>query len=317
MTGKRVAITGASGLIGSALTATLAARGDDVIRLVRRPPESSAEARWSPERGLESPGTLERIDAVVHLAGESIAASRWTASRKLRLRDSRILATDRLTRSLAGLSHPPATFVMASGIGIYGDRGDEVLTESSEPGTGFLAELAREWEAAAAPARERGLRVVVLRMGLVLSPRGGLLQRLLLPFRLGVGGPVGRRNAWWSWVALDDVIGLLLHAIDRREVTGAYNVVAPGAVTGAAFTRALGRALHRPALLPVPPAMLRLVFGEMADEAILASTHVEPRRALESGYAFDFPELDLALAHLLGPRARAASGVDRARGRDA
>lgn len=282
------------------MTAALAARGDVPIRLVRRAPSSADEVEWSPERGLVSPAALEAVDALVHLAGESIAANRWTEARKRRLRESRVPATERLTRSLAALAHPPGVFVMASGIGIYGDRGDERVSEASEPGRGFLAQLARDWEAAAAPARERGIRVVAVRFGLVLTPRGGVLQRLLPPFRLGIGGTVGRPRAWWSWIALDDVVGLLLHALDTSRLEGPCNAVAPGAVIGREFARALGRALHRPALLPVPAFALRLAFGEMANEAILASIRVEPRRALESGYTFRFPQLDAALAHLLG-----------------
>lgn len=260
------------------------------------------EVEWSPERGLATPAALEGIDAVVHLAGEGIATSRWSESRKQRLRDSRVAATERLTRGLAALGRPPAAFVMASAIGIYGDRGDELLSEASAPGVGFLAELACDWEGAAAPARQRGVRVVALRLGLVLSRRGGVLQRLLTPFRLGVGGTVGYARAWWSWIALADVVGLLFHAIDTPRLDGPCNATAPGAVTAEAFARALGRALHRPTLLPVPPLALRLAFGEMADEVLLASLRVEPRRALDSGYRFRFPELAPALADLLGVR---------------
>jgi uncharacterized protein len=297
---RRVAITGARGLLGSAVAAALTARGDIVIRLVRHAVAAADEARWSPAQGIESPAALGGLDAVVHLAGEGIADARWTPERKRALRESRVPATEKLARSLAALAPPPATLVAASAVGYYGDRGDEVLTEASAPGRGFLAGLASEWEAAAAPARDAGVRVATLRFGLVLTPRGGLLQKLLPPFRLGLGGPVGRPGAWWSWVALDDVVGLVLHALDTPSLAGPCNVVAPEAVTTARFAVALGRAVHRPAIFPVPAFALRLAFGEMADEMMLSSARVEPRVARETGYVFAEPRLDAALAHLLG-----------------
>ncbi len=208
-------------------------------------------------------------------------------------------ATEGLARSLAGLASAPATLLTASAIGIYGDRGDEWLDEDSPPGSGFLAGLARDWESASEPARARGIRVVALRIGLVLSPRGGLLERLLPLFRLGLGGAVGRPGAWWSWIALDDVVGLVLHALETPELRGACNAVAPEAVTGGEFARALGHALRRPALLPVPPFALRLALGEMADGMLLTSLRVSPRRAVQSGYAFHHPRLDAALSDCL------------------
>ena len=299
----RVGITGASGLIGAALTRELTRRGDRVVKLVRRAPASSDEARWSPEAGIEPAEGSSGLDAVVHLAGENIAASRWTPERKRLLRDSRVGATRALAESLARLGPQVPTLVTASATGIYGSRGDELLTEASAPGSGFLAELACEWEAAANPARDAGTRVATVRFGLVLSPGGGLLERLLLPFRMGVGGPVGDPRAWWSWVTLEDAVGVILHALTHPDLKGPCNAVAPGAVTNGAFATALGRAVHRPALLPVPAFALRLLFGEMADEMILASQHVLPARALETGYVFRQPELSGALEAVLAPGA--------------
>ena len=294
----RVAITGASGLIGTALARELVRRGDRVVRLVRRAPASSDEARWSPERGIEPGAASDALDAVVHLAGENIAASRWTPERKRKLRDSRVGATRALAESLARLGTPVATLVTASATGIYGSRGDESLTELSSPGSGFLAGLARDWEAAASAAYEAGTRVAAVRVGLVLSPQGGLLQRLLPPFRLGLGGPVGDPRAWWSWVTLDDAVGVIIHVLHERAIEGPCNAVAPGAVTNGSFATALGHALHRPALLPVPAFALKLLLGEMAEELILASLRVLPARALETGYAFRHPDLPGALEAL-------------------
>jgi uncharacterized protein (TIGR01777 family) len=298
--GVRVAVTGSSGLIGSAVVGTLGRRGDSVLRLVRRPPISQEEVRWNPAQGLDTLDRLEGLDAIVHLTGAPIDEARWTAERKRLLRDSRVGSTETLVRALALLARPPGALVMASAMGIYGNRGDEVLTESSSTGNGFLARLTRDWEAAAAPARALGVRVVPLRFGLVLTPRGGVLARLLLPFRLGLGGPVGHRDAWWSWIALDDVVGLVLHAIASPALDGAVNAVAPEPVSSAEFARTLGRVLGRPAVMPVPPLALRIAFGELADEGMLASLRVEPKRALASGYSFQWPRLQPALEAMLG-----------------
>ncbi len=299
----RVGITGASGLIGNALTRELTRRGHRVVKLVRRVPASRDEARWSPEVGIEPSEGSHGLDAVVHLAGENIAASRWTPARKRLLRDSRVSATRALAGSLSRLGSHVPTLVTASAIGIYGSRGDEVLSEASAPGTGFLPELACEWEAAASPARDAGTRVVAGRFGLVLSREGGLLERLLPPFRWGLGGPVGDPRAWWSWVTLEDAVGVLIHALTHPAIEGPCNAVAPGAVCNGVFAGALGQALHRPALLPVPAFALRLLLGEMADEMILASLHVIPARALETGYVFRHPELAGALKAVLAPGA--------------
>lgn len=297
---RAVAITGSSGLIGSALRERLAVAGARVLRLVRRPESAPDEVRWDPDNAVLDPARLEGLDAVIHLSGVGIADRRWSESRKRLLVSSRVGATRVLAESLCRLQHPPPVLVTASAIGIYGDCGDERVDESSPAGTGFLARLAQDWEAAAAPARARGIRVVPLRHGLVLSKSGGVLGRMLTSFRLGIGGPIGRPGAWWSWIAIDDVIGLMEHVLATPRLDGPVNAVAPNAVTNAQFARTLGRVLHRPAWLPIPAVALRLVFGEMADEAILSSIRVDPRRAFETGYAFRFPALPEALERVLG-----------------
>jgi uncharacterized protein (TIGR01777 family) len=298
----RVAITGASGLIGSALAARLAAAGHGVVRLVRRPARGAGEAAWDPVHGVTDLDALEGIDALVHLAGESIAAGRWSAARKRRLYDSRVPATQALCASLGRMRQRPSVLVSASAMGYYGDRGDELLDELSAAGHGFLADLVNRWEEAAGTAIHHGIRVVCVRSGLVLAAHGGALAPMLPLFRLGLGGPLADGRAWWSWIVLDDVVRLILHAITHSEVAGAVNAVAPEPVRNLDFTRALARRLHRPALLPVPALALRLVFGEMADEVLLASIRVRPGRAQALGFVHEFPELERALAHVLDGR---------------
>jgi uncharacterized protein (TIGR01777 family) len=305
----RVAITGASGLIGSALAARLTAAGHGVVRLVRRPARGAGEAAWGAARGVIDLDAIEALDAVVHLAGESLASGRWTQARKRRIYDSRVVATHALCASLGRLRRRPAVLVCASAVGYYGDRGDELLDESSPPGRGFLADLVGRWEEAAATAAHHGIRVVSLRNGLVLAGNGGALAPMLPPFRLGLGGPLGDGRAWWSWIALDDVVGLILHAIARPDLAGAVNAVAPEPVRNADFTRALSACLRRPAWFPVPAFALRLVLGEMADEAVLASLRVLPARARASGFVPAFPDLEQALAHVLWPATRRLPGL--------
>jgi uncharacterized protein (TIGR01777 family) len=295
----RVAVTGASGLVGSALVPFLTTGGHAVTRLMRRADEPSA-IRWDPAAGTIDAAGLEGVDAVVHLAGESIASGRWTAERKARIRDSRVRGTRLLCETLARLGRPPRTLVAASAIGWYGDRGDAVVDEASAPGSGFLTDVCREWEAAAEPARVAGIRVVYLRFGIVLSPAGGALRQLLPPFRLGVGGRVGDGRQWMSWIAVDDAVGAIHHAIVTDGLAGAVNAVAPEAVTNAAFTAVLARVLRRPAVVPVPAAAMRLALGEMADALLLASTRVRPTRLEESGYGFRASGLEAALRRLLG-----------------
>ena len=295
-----VLVSGARGLIGSALVRGLLAAGDRVIRLTRTGGAAAAdEVGWDPSAGRIDAARLDGIDAVVHLAGESIAQARWTAARKARIWRSRVDGTMLLARALANLADPPSTMICASAVGYYGDRGDEILREESGPGTGFLADLCREWEAAAEPARARGIRVAHLRTGTVLSRDGGALSRLLPVFRLGLGGAIGSGRQYMSWIALADAIEAIRHVLARDELAGPVNLVSPHPVTNREFTRALGRAVRRPAVLPVPAWMLRLLFGDLADETLLASTRAEPARLLGTGYAFRLPSLGGALTALL------------------
>lgn len=295
-----VAISGASGLIGSALAAILTTGGHRVIHLVRSPTREPDTALWSPERGLENPEALEGVDAVVHLAGENIGDGRWTSSRRQRIRASRIDGTRNLVRSLAELSEPPRTFVCASAIGIYGSRGDELLDERSSPGDGFLASVCTEWEAAAAEANAFAARVPLLRFGVVVSPRGGFLPRMLPPFRAGVGGVVGSGDQSVSWISVDDAAAAAVHALLNGDVSGPVNVVSPEPVTNRELTRALGRVLRRPTVLPLPTAAVRALFGQMADETLLSSSRVEPSALQASGFVFRHERLEGALRHLLG-----------------
>ena len=303
----KVAVTGATGLIGSALVPFLSSGGHEAVALRRVSGRSGGDgdvASWDPETGAVSAAALDGLDAVVHLAGENIAGGRWTAGRKARIRDSRVDATRRLAEALAASPRPPRTLVAASAIGFYGDRGGEELDESSAPGDGFLPAVCQAWEAAAAPAREAGIRVVHLRIGIVLTPAGGALGQMLFPFRMGVGGVIGSGRQYMSWVALDDVLGGILHALRTDDLAGAVNLVAPSPATNAEFTKALGRVLRRPTIFPLPAFGARLVFGEMADALLLASTRVVPARLREGGFDFACPGLEDALRHLLG---RAAS----------
>ena len=295
-----VAVTGSSGLVGSALAASLAARGDRVIPLVRREPRPGEDAfRWDPASGAIAAAGPAIADAVVHLAGENVATGRWTAARKARILDSRVAVTRHLVETLSRASPPPRVLVCASAIGYYADRGDELLTEDSAPGRGFLAEVCRAWEAASAPAAARGIRLVNLRVGLVLSPAGGALAKMLPPFRLGLGGVIGGGAQWMSWIARADLIDAICHALTTDGLRGPVNAVAPAPVTNAEFTRTLGRVLGRPTLLPVPAFAARLAFGEMADGLLLASQRVMPTRLQASGFTFRHPTLEGALRHEL------------------
>lgn len=299
-----VAVTGSTGLVGGALAPRLAAGGHRVVRLVRStttallPGERAVS--WDPDAGAIDSTGLVGVDAVVHLAGESIASGRWTEARKRRIRASRVGSTRLLAEALARLARPPRVLVAASATGYYGDRGDLVLREDSAPGSGFLAGVCREWEAAAEPAARRGIRVVHLRIGLVLSRDGGALAALLTPFRLGAGGPVGSGAQWWSWITLDDLLGAILHALATEPLAGPVNAVAPNPVTNREFAKTLGRVLRRPALLPLPAFAARLVLGEMAGALLLASARVVPARLQATGYAFREPALEGALRRELG-----------------
>ena len=297
----RILVSGSSGLIGSALTGALAGGSHTVVRLVRdAAPQGGTSVSWNPERQTIDRAGLEGFDAVVHLAGEPILGC-WTAAKKRRIKDSRVLGTRILTEALAKLERRPSVIVCASAAGYYGDRGDEVLTEESSAGRGFLADVCQAWDSAVDPARRAGIRVVSVRTGLVLARAGGLLRALLLPFQLGLGGPIGRGRSYWSWIALDDLVAIYRFAIAREVLSGAVNAAAPHPVTNAEFARTLGDVLRRPAVLPVPPVALRLIFGrEAAQDAMLSGARVVPARLLEAGFKFQYPELEPALRHVLG-----------------
>jgi hypothetical protein len=303
----RILVSGSTGLVGSALVPALGGAGHDVVRLVRSEAAGGGSAvRWDPAAGRLDAAALEGLDAVVHLAGESVAAGRWTAAKKERIRASRVDGTRLLCRALAGLSRPPRVLACASAIGFYGSRGDEVLKEESAPGSDFLAGVCKEWEAAAEPASRKGIRVASLRFGMILSPAGGALAKMLLPFRLGAGGILGDGRQYVSWIAIDDVLGAIQHVLSSQPLRGPVNVVAPRPVTNREFTRTLGRVLGRPTIVPMPAFAARVVFGEMADALLLSSARVEPARLLSSGHRFRFPDLEGALRHLLG-KAKAAA----------
>ncbi len=296
----KVAITGASGLVGSALSPFLSTGGHQVVHLVRRAPASRGEARWDPAAGAVDPSVLEGVDAVVHLAGENVAEGRWTEAKKARLRTSRLGPTRRLAETLAGLGRRPRVMISASAIGYYGDCGERWVCETDPPADDFLGRLAAEWEAATEPAAEAGVRVVNLRTGIVLSPAGGALGKMLMPFEAGLGGVVGPGTQYMSWVALDDLLGMIHHALDRPDLAGPLNATSPNPVRNAEFTKILGRVLGRPTIARVPAFVLRLAFGEMAEATLLASTRVRPERLQATGYGFRFPDLEGALRHVLG-----------------
>jgi uncharacterized protein (TIGR01777 family) len=295
-----VAVTGASGLIGAALVSRLTSEGHRVSRLVRRT-AGPGEISWDPAAGSLDPTALEGLDAVVHLSGENVGA-RWTTERKARIRSSRVSSTRLLSETLAGLQRPPQVMISASAVGIYGNRGDEVLTEESAPGDpdrDFLVSVTQEWEKAAEPARVEGIRVVHPRFGVVLSPAGGALPKMLLPFRLGLGARLGSGRQWMSWISIDDAVQALLQALVDDSLQGPVNATAPQPVTNRDFTRILARVLSRPALFAVPESALRLALGDMAESTILSSIRAVPARLLQAGYRFDHPDLESALRHVL------------------
>ncbi|MGH7562090.1 MAG: TIGR01777 family oxidoreductase [Gemmatimonadales bacterium] len=298
-----VAITGASGLLGSTLVPALTAGGHRVTKVVRGRPGPS-DIPWDPAGGRLDPERLAGVDAVIHLAGENIGA-RWTPERKRRIQESRRDGTRLLAEAMARASRPPPVLVSVSAVGFYGDRGEEVLTDASPPGEGFLPDVALAWEAATAAAESAGIRVARPRLGLVMTPRGGLLRRMLPPFRLGLGGRLASGSQWQSWLSIDDVVEVMHRGLFDERLRGSFNATAPEPVRNAGMTRTLAGLLRCPAVLPVPAAALRLVFGEMADQAILASTRAVPARLEGLGHAFRHPKLEAALEHLLG-RSRAA-----------
>ncbi len=294
----KVALSGASGLIGSALARSLEDAGHRCQPLVRRPPSTPGELEWRPEHGLSDPSAASGLDALIHLAGENVAGGRWTAARQRRIRVSRGRATRRLVRSLSRLQTPPRVFVCASAVGYYGDRGDELLDEDSPAGNGFLASVCREWEAAARTAAAVCERVVMLRFGVVLSARGGALARMLPPFRLGLGGRLGPGTQYVPWIHIGDAVSAIRHVL-AHDIGGPVVLASPEPATNAALTRAIAAALGRPALLPAPAFALRLAFGEMANETLLASTRVVPRVLDGTRFRFRCPTLGEALAREL------------------
>jgi uncharacterized protein len=296
-----VIISGGSGMLGTAIRHRLTASGVPILQLVRRKPASEGELAWDPtsDPAIPDSAPLEGARAAIHFSGANVAAHRWTDSYKAEISASRIDSTRRLATALAALRQPPATLILASAIGIYGDRGDQILDESSLAGNGFLAGVCQAWEAAADPARQAGIRVVRLRFGVVLGPGEGALQQMLPPFKVGLGARVGTGRQWMSWVGLNDVTAAVLFALERQDIVGPVNVTSPNPVTNADFTRTLARQLHRPAFLSVPSFAMKLLFGQMADEALLASARVNPQKLLDAGFQFSEPNLDQALAAAL------------------
>lgn len=287
----RIGVTGSSGLIGGALVSALRAAGHETIGIGRG---RDSDVRWNPETGTIDAAACAGISAFIHLAGASVG-ERWTAARKRAIRDSRVLGTRLIARTAAALAPRPRVLICASAVGIYGDAGDAICDEATPAGRDFLAEVGTAWEAAADPARDAGIRTVHLRFGVVLSRKGGALPRMLPVFRLGGGGTLGSGTQWMSWIALEDVVRIAQFALERDDLAGAVNAVAPTPVTNAEFTRALARAVRRPALFPVPAIVLKLMFGEMAEGTLLASQRVVPRRLLAAGFEFRHPSLDTAL----------------------
>lgn len=295
-----ILISGSTGLIGSALVSALKEKGHAITALVRTETKNGASGiSWDPMEGEVDAGRLEGFDAVIHLAGENVAKGRWTESKKKKIRDSRIKSTQYLSAMLAGLSRPPKVFICASAIGYYGDRGDEDLFENSPPGKSFLAEVCSSWEKTTQMASDQGIRVVHLRIGVVLTPKGGALKRMLFPFQMGAGGKIGNGRQFMSWISIDDVVGVIQYVIENESLEGAVNCVTPQPVRNMEFTKTLGKVLFRPTLLPLPAWVAQAVFGQLARELLLASTKVNPKKLQDAGYAFQQPELEGALKYLL------------------
>ena len=294
-----IAVTGASGLVGSELIPLLTAGGHQVTRIVRGD-AGDDEVRWDPAAESFDASPLKGVDAVVHLAGENVGGGRWTGAMKQRIRDSRVGGTRVLCEGLARMQSPPKVLVAASAIGFYGNRGDEWVDESSTAGGGFLSEVCQEWEAAMQPAKDAGIRVVQLRIGVVLSPSGGGLSKMLTPFKLCAGGVIGNGRQYWSWISIDDAAGAIHHALMTESLSGPVNAVAPNPATNREFTKTLGRVLRRPTIFPMPAFMAKLMLGEMAEDLLLSSTRVEPKKLQDTGYEFRQPTLEKSLRHVLG-----------------
>lgn len=294
---SRILVTGVSGPIGTALLPSLKARGYEVSRMVRRTPTGADQIPWNPLQPI-APETVSGFDAVIHLAGESIVG-RWTKTKKIKIRESRVAGTTALAEALARAGTKPQVFVCSSAIGYYGDRGSEVLHEKSGPGIGFLPDVCREWEAATQAAARAGIRTVQIRTGVVLSPKGGALGKMLPPFKMGVGGRIGDGRQWMSWIDVQDLVGAIHHILKSDLLQGPVNMVAPKPVTNAEFTKTLGSVLSRPVILPVPAFAVKLAFGEMGESVLLGSQRVEPAQLVMSGYPFRFKSLQTSLENIL------------------
>jgi uncharacterized protein (TIGR01777 family) len=300
-TSMKILVSGSTGLVGSALVPLLTTSGHTVVRLTRgSKSKDPGTVSWDPEHGQIDARDFEGFDAVIHLAGENIASRRWSANQKIRIRDSRVVATNLLAKTLATLQHKPKTFICASAIGFYGNRGNEVCTEQSVPGDDFLAKVCRDWELATQAASDANIRVVNPRIGIVLSPAGGALGKMLTPFKLGVGGVLGSGKQFMSCVAIDDVVGAIQHCLVHEELQGPVNLVCPDPVTNHEFTKTLGRVLHRPTIFPAPAFVLKLALGEMAEALLLSSTRVMPDLLVKSGYKFRCPDVESSVRHVLG-----------------
>ena len=296
----KVLVTGATGLVGSELVPFLKKQGHDVFRLTRGAAHDATDVVWDPQHNQLPKGRIEGTEVVVHLAGENIAGKRWNPKVKEELRRSRVEGTKLLCETLGQLETRPKTLICASAIGFYGDRGNEMLNETSPAGSGFLAGVCQEWEDACAPARQMGIRVVNLRSGVILSSKGGALAKMLPPFKMGVGGVVGTGNQYWSWITIDDMVGIIDFCIKQERMSGPVNATTPGPVTNYEFTKTLGSEIGRPTIIPMPGMIARIALGEMANELLLASSRVMPNRLSEAGYKFLYPSLEPALSHLLG-----------------
>jgi uncharacterized protein len=295
----KVLVTGATGLVGSELVPYLTRKGHEVYRLTRSKPIEAHDIVWDPARQQLPKARVEGSEVVIHLAGENIAGKRWNAKVKGDLRASRVEGTKLLCETISQLNTLPKTLICASAIGYYGNRGNDLLNETSAPGSGFLADVCRDWEAACEPARAKGIRVINLRIGVILSVKGGGLAKMLTPFKMGVGGVLGSGNQYWSWICIDDVVRIIDHCMTHENISGPVNATSPCPVTNYEFTKTLGTVLGRPSLIPTPAFAARLALGEMADELLLSSARVMPNRLSETGYQFLFPSLEPALRHLL------------------
>ncbi len=297
---QSVAISGASGMVGTALTAVLRSSGNSVVGITRKESRGAdGSIVWDPVTGVKDPSRLETVDAIVHLAGENIAERRWTPALKDRIRRSRVEGTRNLVKSLALIAGRPKVLVSASAIGYYGDRGETILDEDATAGEGFLADVCRDWEHEAQAATELGMRVVNVRIGVVLSRKGGALAKMLLPFKLGAGGIIGSGKQYWSWIGLHDLVRILAFCVEHDSIRGPVNAVSPNPMTNYDFTKGVGHALHRPTFFPLPAFMAKLVLGEMANDLLLASARVTPGKLLQHGFEFHFPELAGCLEHEL------------------